>query len=390
MSQGHQAQATPKLHPVLQGALRSLDVNLESELKRYRRAQAGEPLQRGLTVSSQNGMRSDAISAMHRLPALQNSWLLTAQSNGDRVPYMSEVRPQRNHRNTEQLAEDVVEAQDADASLALISAAGQVAASSGSAPDKEVAIAQLEKEPDDYLESSEELLKSLASPAEVEAATSANTESCRKSNLLTPLGIGSMLLLLMTGGTLWFAGKDPSLVGHLKGDRPVEESNPKQANTDMSERVAVDLNLDSISRLPTSSSSSPQQVSSPADRERSPQVEPKLPVNSPATAQRLVEIPTVVPIPRTSTQLDGSTEVASELSTQTDAAFGQYYYVVASDPGVDSREQIEKIIPEATVRDFPQGRFLQLGVFREESRARALVENLADRGIYAQIYKHRY
>lgn len=401
MNQGNQEQSTPRLHPVLQGALRSLDVNLESELKRYRRQKTGElPRPSGMTASYQNGKGSDVMSVMAGLPALQNPWLLTAQSDGDRALNMPEVRPEENHRNREQ--------QGGDLSLALTAAAGStgddlgatmLTAISRTAPDKEVAITELEKEPDDYLESSEELLKSLASPAEAEAVTWKNPERKRKNNLLTPLGIGSILLLLMTGGTLWFVGTDPFLVRHLKRSRLRVESNPekitkttypKQVNTNISERAAVDLNLDSLSTLPTSPSSSPQPVESPAVRQRSPQVEPKLPINSPVIPQPSVQIPAVVPIPRT--RVSGARDLrASGLSTiGTDAAFEQYYYVVTPDRGEDSLEKIAEIIPEATVRDFPQGRKIQLGVFREEARALSLVEKLAGQGISAQIYKHRY
>jgi len=353
MSKGILAQSTPTLHPVLQGALRSLDVNLKAELKRYRRYKAGEPpLAHSLTASYKNGKAPEAIAVMARSPALQNPRLPTATSTEDRN--RPEVRPEAKQFHREQPG--------GGAGIALTSAAG-------STPDEEEAIAELETEPDDYLESSAELLKSLASTADGTdgvAANSTNPENSQKSKLLTPLGIGSMLLLLMTGGTLWFVGTHPSLVRHLRDDNlKLVQSNPKQAIKTTYPK-AVDLNLDSLSALPTRAGASRKPVSSP--------VEPQLPKNNPATPQPSVEIPAVIPIPR----IPGR-----------DAASLPYYYVVMDLGGLDRLEQIG-IIPDATVQDFPQGRKIQLGVFREESRAKSLVSALADRGISAQIYNHRY
>lgn len=382
MSQGNQDQSTPTLHPVLQNALRSLDINLEAELKRYRRYKAGDaplPLhtqgsllpQKGghssMTAGYKNGKSPDVIAVMAGSAALQNRWLSTASS--DEAENKSQVKQE----NREQLGVREVEPQSGSASLVLTSYPGSAMPTkggigvAGSTPDKEVAIAQLETEPEEYLESSTELLKSLGTPPEGVAANSTSPEGEGKSKLLTPLGIGSMLLLLMTGGTLWFVERHPSVVGHLRDDNSkLVESNSTQA-TKTTYPKAVDLNLDSLSTLPTSPSSSPRPVSEP--------VAPKLPINNPVTPAASVEIPAVVPIPR----IPGP-----------DAVSGQYYYVVTLDGGVESLEEIGKIIPDARVQDFPEGRKIQLAVFPEESRALSLVRELADQGISAQIYKTSY
>lgn len=389
MSKGILAQSTPRLHPVLKVALKSLDVNLEAELKRYRRYKAEEqlPLQHGPQASYQNGKGPEGVSVMAgsaRCATLPNRWLSTAQSDRDRAPNRLAVRPEMNQENREQPVVSAVLPQGSGASLALTSA-------TGSTSNREEAITELETEPNDYLESSEELLKSLGFPAEEVAVTSKNPDRERKNKLLTPLGIGSMLLLFMTGGTLWFVGKHPSVVRHLRTDSHLlVTSNPKEASKTTYPKAAeiavspqVDLNLDSLSTLPTSPSSSPRQVKSPAVS-ISPQVELTPPINTPVTPEPSVQIPAVVPIPRTSIGVDGLSTV------RTDAAFEQYYYVVSPDRGEYSLEQIRKIIPDATVRDFPQGRKIQLGVFRAESNAKSLVSALAGQGIYAQIYNLSY
>jgi len=374
MSQGSQGQSTPTLHPVLQSALRSLDVNLEAELKRYRRYKDGvaapvAPLplliapgallprrgrHSGMTAGYKNGKGSDVISVSFGSAGLQQPRLQTASSDEAIAPKMPESGP------SEQLG--------GGASLALTPAVPLGSTmSTGATQDLEVAISQLETEPDDYLESSAELLKSLGTPPEGVAANSTNPSRTALSKLLTPLGIGSMLLLLMTGGTLWFVGTHPSIVRHLRDDDlKLLESNPKQA-TKTTYPKAVDLNLDSLSTLPPSPSDRGKPVSVP--------VEPKPPLNRTLTPPVSVQIPAVVPIPITPTR---------------DAAPPQYYYVVTPDRGLDSLEQIRLIIPQATVQDFPQGRKIQLGVFPEESRAKSLVKELADRGISAQIYKTSY
>ncbi|MBO1347363.1 MAG: hypothetical protein EBE86_008185 [Hormoscilla sp. GUM202] len=257
MSKGILAQSTPTLHPVLQGALRSLDVNLKAELKRYRRYKAGEPpLAHSLTASYKNGKAPEAIAVMARAAAVQNPRLPTATSTEDRD----------GPGGGQMLGFSLGKLPGGGAGIALASAAG-------STPDGEEAIAELETEPDDYLESSAELLKSLASTADGTdgvAANSTNPENSQKSKLLTPLGIGSMLLLLLTGETLWFVGKHPSLVCHLIfperwDDNPkLVQSNPKQA-IKTTRPKAVDLNLGSLSALPTRAGASRKPVSSPVE-----------------------------------------------------------------------------------------------------------------------------
>ncbi len=150
MSKGVLGLSTPTLHPVLQGALRSLDVNLKAELKRYRRYKAGEPpLAHSLTASYKNGKAPEAIAVMARSPALQNPRLPTATSTEDRN------RPGGGQMRSCSLGK----LPGGGASIALTSAAG-------STLDEDEAIAELETVPDDYLESSAELIKGLASTAD--------------------------------------------------------------------------------------------------------------------------------------------------------------------------------------------------------------------------------
>jgi hypothetical protein len=68
--------------------------------------------------------------------------------------------------------------------------------------------------PDDYLESSEELLRTLSQEeAQVQA------EQGFMHSLLTPLGIGSMLLLLMSSALFGFVIMNPSGISQLLADR---------------------------------------------------------------------------------------------------------------------------------------------------------------------------
>jgi cell division septation protein DedD len=63
------------------------------------------------------------------------------------------------------------------------------------------------------------------------------------------------------------------------------------------------------------------------------------------------------------------------------------YYVVAPYSGDPSLEQARAVVPGAYVRNFQTGAAVQLGVFSSADNAQALVQELAAKGIAAEVYQ---
>jgi hypothetical protein len=150
-------------------------------------------------------------------------------------------------------------------------------------------------EPEDYLESSEELLKSLA---EEEAELRGETQPGVLESLLTPLGIGSMLLLLLTSATFGYLMMNPAAVS-LLGLEPTVDSGKSATGASTTSPVGgspsvnipeapnlaadefVDLNLETLSNLPQNASAS---ITPARDANAAPASSTSLPEKTPVAA----------------------------------------------------------------------------------------------------------
>ncbi|NET31895.1 MAG: hypothetical protein F6K19_07810 [Cyanothece sp. SIO1E1] len=306
----------PLLKAPLEAALSSLDVQLEEELARYRLQRTGRstPSNRSakfifgrkdnpdqdldlislkfpeaqarpqIAASNQPSiampsweqnpslsLHNSAISGLEHQPVdIQNTSQSTPTStHASQTNECKSQVPLVNHASRGDLDRQGNLEQDTDTSLALDANAkpmGQLAMTPPS-------------EPDDYLQSSEELLKSLADgmPIDPEPTSQTQQKSGLKSMLLTPLGVGSMLLLLVSCATLGFVIMNPSVLGHLQWAQLIEtdeadntsetttqtvESEAAPTGTDqnqaqspdLSAREFVPLNLQTLSTLQTESS----------------------------------------------------------------------------------------------------------------------------------------
>lgn len=201
VNQSHSRSVVEKtcLHPALQVALSSLDVQLEEELARYRRRRAGyanyspRPIaQRHLKAIDLKATTPDPEA---KLPAgTAGIEFHPTATVSPLASIASEVSSEPSHQSSE-----------------LKQLAQQYAAQVANAADLD---ASLNTSPDDYLESSEELLRTLSQEeAQVQA------EQGFMQSLLTPLGIGSMLLLLMSSALFGFVIMNPNGISQLLADR---------------------------------------------------------------------------------------------------------------------------------------------------------------------------
>ncbi|NJO41687.1 MAG: hypothetical protein HC865_13910 [Cyanobacteria bacterium RU_5_0] len=453
MSQGSSTQfstsSTSSLHPVLQKALDSLDVELEEELIRYRRQRYRKSEQVGQNYRYGGSKRSTGGTATPELPDM-------APSSGSSEYSLPQAIPQPTpHRLTPQpysvsayremyqgLEGDTQEESIAprpslyspqppigQTSSASLSALMAIDPHSPHSPESTPAADDLwhsnpPEAPDDYLESTEELLRSIA---EEEPELRAEPEARLLDSLLTPLGIGSMLLLLFSSVMLgyvimnpasldfWSAREDGSGKAVTEdGTSPESFASPMIPDSpNLAAEEFVDLDINSLSTIPQNSGRSP--IASP-----NPNASPNPSV---APAANLPQAPTVASVPESApvshlptVPIDSEppaaeyvpepapqeySEPASEPPIASDPApsapsevavapvasppAGNYYYVVTDYTGDPSLEQAREAIPDAYVRNFPEGAEVQLGAMSNEARAEELLQELQAQGIPARI-----
>ncbi|HEY9648604.1 MAG TPA: SPOR domain-containing protein, partial [Chroococcidiopsis sp.] len=312
--------------------------------------------------------------------------------------------------------------------------------------------------PDGYLESSEELLKSLS---EEEAQLRAEEDPGLLQTLLTPLGIGSMLLLLLSSVTFGYLLTNPDSFKRLGLDRllgqgaspevsvsPVAspETSPLPAGPDLTNQEFVDLNLETLSRVPSGVSGgasegvtvpadptavnptavnstavnpatgAPSAAASPASGARPATENASSPSSSStrdrsdtaaaprrATPPRTVTTEPVTPAPapprRTTppraANPQPSVRPAAPAAPATPVAAApssapvqqSLYYVVTNYSGDRSLDQARSAVGDAYVRNYPNGARVQMGAFSERSRAEELRQQLQQQGIQAEIYR---
>jgi hypothetical protein len=204
---GSTASSTPLLHPRVKQALAYLDCYLEDELLRYRRAKSGSQV----APSSARAMRpDDRAKATVELTQFVPIDALPKPKKATELE-MPELRVQDSLVDENSISESAMPlASDVLAGLAVIPEDGEASEEAYSLDDlmnhsgMEM-LGDRYASPDDYLESSEELLRSLAQEE-------ANVEHERSSleSLLTPFGIGSMMLMLMGSGMFGYLVMNPS------------------------------------------------------------------------------------------------------------------------------------------------------------------------------------
>ncbi|MBD3883044.1 SPOR domain-containing protein [Phormidium tenue FACHB-886] len=262
-------------HPVLRAALDNLDVQLEEELVRYRRQRRlqVDGFKRSAAQLRLSGLDNRSSSRRSRaeieLPSFKefdgtgdlpigNSANIenpvkailggTIAEQRLAAPEPARTKPEISIKPSQAETAPMVEPfLAADAPLArsvpleeppsiggIASYAQQpdLSAFAPSATLQKLAYEQRESHsPEDYLASSEELLKSI----EEEAPLRARRRADLLDVLLTPLGIGSMLLLLLSSATLGFLIMNPATLTALFAPAPTADSN---ATSDQSSQPA--------------------------------------------------------------------------------------------------------------------------------------------------------
>jgi hypothetical protein len=288
---------------------------------------------------------------------------------------------------------------------------------------------------DDYLESSEHLLRSLADD---EADLRTTPAPRMLDTLLTPLGLGSMVLLLLSSITLGYVITHPNGLPFMGADRSedttaeagddltVPEDDTAVSDTpftpDLSSQEFRDLNLDTLSTLPEdrvdgrtdelagaalSEDDGETAITNPSDTTATTPTAQSTPATQPQQAQAAAPVarstPTPAPaasapVPRPQPAPSPSraaapspppqrTPAPSPVAAAPAAAPEIYYYVVTDYTGDAALGAAQDVVPDAYVRNFSSGAVVQFGAFSEEGRARTLLQDLQNQGISARVQR---
>lgn len=455
--------STVTLHPLLQAALDNLDVKVEEELTRYRRQRRypDRTLPRPTSRQISQPVSRPSLSLPLTQPPVQASAPVAERPSvsspiGNSVRFAAPaVQPIREQVTVIQANTPQANIAQPDApveSAHAISSYAEYADLSAYAPSTTLQklMHQADSEtagPSDYLASSEELLRSIAEEdPELRAEREPNA---LLDTLLTPLGIGSMLLLLMSSTMLGYVVMNPASVG-LGNDNAQSAASDSNRETvepiatdrsivpspDLASEEFVDLDLNTLSTLPkksavakpstapnakaspkagsaSGSTSAANRTAAPASSSRSssntgsitaPEPQPRLSTVVIPSAPPVVSVPEpaiapaapapVSPEPISTAPLQSepiapSTSAPSSTAASEPApARSPSYYVVTEYSGDPSLQEARTVVPDAYVRNLPsEGAKVQLGAFSDEAKAQELQQQLREQGIEAEVYQ---
>lgn len=401
----------PELKPQLKAVLGYLDVQLESELTRYRRHRRRTKQ----TTPDPSGQTSHQFE--------QATDAVAVAMNGSAASEGKLFEPQTQPSGWE----TVVAAKSAPLAIATQAPSTTPPQTNGAEPEVSFSLKSPTpaKTPSDgYLESTEALIKSIE-----ERRSHPQENRSLMASLLTPLGIASMVLFLLSCTALSYVISSPSGRSSLGLNRffptanPAPESPPTTTATDTSlpptdslspnlaAKEFVNLNLDTLSHINPNPNPVPL-PSVPAPLPPSPATTLPAPSNNPTSSsdpglnnltQELLPkkpvIPAVTPPvtgqgTNTSTIQPGGgaapTVATARATTPTPARPTEpiksgdgYYYVVLDYKGERSFEQAKEVVTDAYIAEFKTGKKIQLGALTDAAGAKRLRDELQVQGIPA-------
>ena len=414
----NESSKVPHIKPKLAAALASLEVQLDRELARYRRTRFSErkPNQSHFWNSAHNNpieLGSTATQLNQTpLPDSENTPIeeLTIQSQGSLEELnttragspLPEVNPQPSNSSGEERQkpenDHVTEKQNSKGLNSETSLNLGSIVSAQSPPKQKQAKDFPEQQtiiqsPEDYLESSEELLRSFSA----EQKSSKRPEG-KQDGFLTPLGIASMLLLLVACIMVGWVAANPGELPKLSFGRLFEEDSNSSAEdpkvTDGNNRSLAQPKITSIPKEPNLAAKEFPEVKNPDDVVN---LKPKPKPEPTASAEPLSSPTSQFPVPDNSPQGPGDTTsnttvetppaIEEKQQTEPDAdikpSADGFYHVVLENQGEDSVTQAQKVVPDAYISE--NGKLIHLGALKTKERAQKLVSELKAKGVNAKI-----
>jgi len=431
---GNQTSKPSNLKPALSAALASLEVQLDEELVRYRRTRIAHrtPIQKslgGLIAAKPQNQSAITVASSKNQQSLtpeQAAAYIRQQQASSSTPEVKTPPPPPPVPETFSGVSSNKETKDTNSDISYSIPSNQVnqeqgvpfpestnaqnqtasasnqssivkAGISENTPHENIPLPKNDntKQPDDYLESSEALLRSLQ-----EEETPPQTKKPKKNNdsLLSPLSIGSMLLLLVssiTFGYIIFNLDDlPSLSfgGLFKRNQEVSRS---ENNVNVSDtKSGEEQKLTPIPKNPNLASDALPGINSIDDvagatpkAKPTPIAKPPSPVTSPAPVERATTAeqpsPTVANTPTPAQPVSETEAVTTPQNLdEIEPNNGGFYNVIVDNTG-NNLADVKKVIPDAYLS--PEGKYVYLGAFKSKDRLKKHLELLKEKGITARV-----
>ncbi|MBE9106587.1 hypothetical protein IQ229_17115 [Nostoc cf. edaphicum LEGE 07299] len=437
-SGSHQSSKTPGLKPVLAAALASLEVPLDQELARYRRTRTGLVSSKQSRVASYMSAQPQPLTAIPTTSNATQSSVTEIKTNVPpasvpvyqettapvdvppaSVPVNPEINPASATAKTEELNNLNVPSTSNPAKTQTqlpppppnFSSSIVPAVVKNTKSENHLQTDNSPKHPDDYLESSEALLRSLT-----EEQPETKKPSNSSDSLLSPLGIGSMLLLLVASLTLGYVVFNPkSLPQWNLGNLFNGNSSPTPENTEevgSNVQPQIQPPSTSIPKYPNLATEEFPEVRDPNDVvglkpkvQPTPAVvpnpvvpqnpaNPQAPLSNPNTAQptnpiALAPVPTLQSLPPLNLPpasptktlpkpIASSPKPDAEIKPGTDG----FYHVVIDNQGA-AFASARQVIPDAYLS--PNKELIYLGAFKTKEQVKQQMKLLQARGIKARV-----
>ncbi len=426
----HSSSTEETLHPLVKAALANLDVQLESELSRYRRQRIAHKALKmaaqqrtAKPIAPQVGQRATSSSAEPKplSPSHQISApVLSVAVSGASSQLSGFVQPSGDTTAVSGV-DDLPAPYPADVSRVDNPAVVKVGMPTPAS--------------EEYLESSEALLRSLVSEEAKVRAERGGIEQ-----LLTPVGLGSLLMLLLSSALFGYVVMNPTSLREAiaRLTQPLPEattaptvSQPGSAvpQPNLAEQEFRRLDLGSLATLkedggetplpttspaalgtpvtaPTSESSRTAEATVPAPESNSSSLTaPAAPTAPAATSHSTAsavgsEDSRPAPQPARSAQSKRQAPVRPKTENvppsqpqtikpsqprQASEKPKAFYRVVTDYQNDAALNKVKQQVPDAFVRNFSEGAKIQVGAYDNEIEARAKVESLRQQGISAEI-----
>jgi len=419
-----------QLNPKLQSVLGNLDVQLEDELARYRRqkraeAQAPQPSARRITPLGNQKNLDLVVTPTPRE--------LSATKSVEPFPAEVESKSDVEFIESETSATPQTRPQKLEATFS---------------PPSESSLAPIRNHPDtaqpnEYLESSEQLLGSLDDSKINQLPKSRRRRRRSFKEILSPLTVGVTLLFVLAIGTLAHVligkqGGQPITTAENSDSSPTETPLPEVPRSpNLADKEFVPLDLDTLGTLsgnrptptPTPTPPTPEltgQVPNSATAPATPnQNYPSLEnLNTAILPQSVQENRQNANSSDSNSTDSNSTDSNSTAPNNSDAAnnspaastaakpeqpptnseppttpdqptqptvspqsFPAFFYVLIGYNNDDSLFIARQVVPDAYVREFPIGVRIQMGAFEDAASAQTLVNYLKEQGMAAQVYQ---
>ncbi|AFZ57054.1 hypothetical protein H6G54_28115 [Anabaena cylindrica FACHB-243] len=377
------------LKPVLATALASLEVQLDQELTRYRRTRSGfrPPKQVGVeTYMSNQPQQNGTTATLEKTQSAVevNTNPIPQQSPSPEIDKQAEI--DHLHLSSSQESSKTETPADATSISSIVPTKAKASEHQVLLPAEDTS-----KQPDDYLESSEALLRSLT---EEQAPIKKSSNS--SDSLLSPLGIGSMLLLLLASLTLGYVVFNPKTLPQLNLSKLFNvTSSSNTVNPEITESNTPPIAVPEITPIPKYPNLATREFPEVKDPNDVVGLKPKVQPTPTAIPQAIaVQTPKNPVIPQTSvppvppvtpTPQPQSTATSPTLNEEIQPSSDGFYYVVVDNQGAGALTAARQVVPDAYLS--PNQKYIYLGALKTKEEVKLRLQQLKAKGINASVQK---